>query len=167
MKYCRSKDTRCDCMLLFGSTLFVLIMMLWTRPASESSGIAVWSFIFFAMLGYELLFTLYALWQHRKYVLSQMGISVAYFQKWTKRIPWSSVSDIGICNLHYNTKRGWETVIRIAVGPEFEGPSHGAGAWNKENYSIKYQYRIIIIDYSEAKLEEFKSVCPLPIRDYR
>lgn len=163
MEYCRSQSTRYTQMFILGDLFLVLAVLAWIVLDDPDS---VMIFAFFFCFICTLVFSLYFLWHHRKYALSLDGISVAYIQKWTKLIPWSSISEVAVCE-YYRRKMGWETVIRIAVGPEFEGPSHGKGEWTKESYSIKYQYRIIIIDYSEIKLEEFKAICPLSIRDYR
>ena len=167
MKYCRSKATRFTYMLLWGGTLFILSTLLWKRSIVATDNPGVWNFFCCIFSGYVLLSSLLLLWQSRKYTLSKEGIAVAYIPKLAKLIPWGSISEVAICKMHYHTKTGWETVIRIAAGSELEGPSHGEGKWNQITYSITYQDRIIIIDYSEAKLEEFKAVCPLPIRDYR
>lgn len=164
MSYCRSKDIRRAHMITFGLLMNILAILAW-KLLTEPYGALLFFFLFYVVC--SLVFALYLLWQHRKYALSQEGIAVAYIPKWTRMIPWSSISEIAVCNLHYRTKLGWETVIRIVVGPEFEGPSHGNGKWAIERYSMKYHYRIILIDYTKETLEKFRAICPLPIPDYR
>ena len=164
MKYCRSKDIRHTHICTLGLLLFIVSILVWKLLRHPYGAL-----VFFLLLyvNSSLVFSLYLLWQHRKYALSQEGITVAYIPKWKRLIPWSSVSEISVCNVHYRTKQGWETVIRIAVGQEAEGPSYGDGKWSAERYSMKHHRRIILVDYSDAKLEEFRSICPFPIPDYR
>ena len=105
----------------------------------------------------------------RKYSISEAGITLIYPLKFTVTYSWNEISDLGICKVHYTTRGPVEylTAIRCVVGNERNGPSKGYGWWADSFYSVIHFSRIITILYSEARVEEFKKVCPLEIIDYR
>lgn len=173
MRYCRDESVRKPYIFVTIFLSIILSMELIRGPSTrvEASGvlstnpfygpiICIWSLL-------VLSFGLLLIWQLRKFSLSAEGISVAYFKSQVKFFRWDSITEIGICNVHFSTRGGAETVFRFVIGSEFRGPSHGYGNWATQSYSIRYQYRIIIIDYSDALRQELETVCPIPIRDYR
>ena len=172
MKYCRSKDVRS--LHIFTLSLLAVCAVMhggyaW-RFMQTRTGIGyVWLFIFVISF-YLLVFTMFAvwlIWKLRKYRLDKDGITVAYFQAFPRKIPWDAVSEVAVCRVHYSTRSGWETAIRVVVWAEYGGPSKGDGPWSYEQYSLFNHRRIIIINYTEEKLQEFIDLCPLTVVDYR
>jgi len=175
MKYCRTQDGR-NAFLIATSVIFLTFVILvihlrnLLRNTSETDygwffSFAVFSIVFFIVL--LLVMCVILLWKHRKYELHEEYISVAYFTKLPKLIPWENISEVAVCRVHFSTRGGWDTVIRIVVGHEKCGPREGYGPWSYQRYSLLHQNRIIIIDYTETKMKELADICPLPIRDYR
>lgn len=169
MKYCKSKDSRMGIYIIqallisMGLCIIVVQLMGELGAATWKDLIGVLVFIGCLCIANGLV----VIWMNRKYRLTPQGIETAYFPVHKKMIPWDQITEVAVCRVHYNTKLGWETVIRVVAGNEPYGPKRGDGLWSGIEYSIKNRSWIIIIDYTEAAKEEFQSVCTLPIVDYR
>ena len=175
MKYCRSKDGR-DAFIVATTVMVMCLLVIVTKSWSllqmhpENNSAWIYGFVYFSIVVFFIIALIVALmlvWKFRKFELTVEGIVVAYFSRFPRKIPWKMISEIAICRVHFTTRGGWDTVIRIVVGPEFEGPSQGNGSWSFERYSITHQDRIIIIDYTPETLKEFMEICPIPVHDYR
>lgn len=170
MRYCRCKDVRIGNsipLFVWCPLLIVMIGKLYDLRTAPWPDIVMFSFFVVVIAVAGLFFGWLFLWNRRKYKLSVDGLTVAYFRKKPRTIPWSSIAEVAVCKVHYNTKLGWETVIRIVIGDVFKVPEYDNKIWAHLEFSMKYHKNIIIIDYNDAIREEFEKICPIPIRDCR
>ena len=124
--------------------------------------------VFTLLIGYIFVMQIRTvLWANEKYAVTPEGLARQTINSPVRQHDWSEFSEIAVCKVHHETRDGPNTVIRCVIGPEFWGPSKVVGPWAKSAYSIKNRHRIVIIDYSDEVLEEFRAVCPLEIKDYR
>lgn len=105
----------------------------------------------------------------RKYTITHDGLVLVYPFNFTVTHTWEDLSEIAVCKVHYTTRGPTEymTAIRCVVGEEKNGPSKGYGWWADSLYSAIHFRKIITIIYSDERLDEFKTMCPLDIADYR
>jgi hypothetical protein len=105
----------------------------------------------------------------RRYSVTESGLVLEYPFRYTVIHPWETLSEIGICNVHYTARGPVEhlTAIRCVVGEEKKGPRHGYDCWAESWYSALHFRKVITILFTEERLEEFEKVCPVKIQDYR
>lgn len=105
----------------------------------------------------------------RRYLVSEDGIIVKYPFLPETLYPWDSISEIGICKVHY-ALRGCHflTAIRCVIGEEKNGPHKGYyGSWASEFYSMRHLRNVIIISYADYRAAELQKYYPKQIKDYR
>jgi hypothetical protein len=121
------------------------------------------SAIFTGVLGAG--FGLLAVWVHRKFRFLPDGIEVAYPFCRPKKIVWSDISEVAVCHIHRSKNRNGVIAIRIAVGDVFASSDDPYGLWQMcFEFSLKYQNNIIIFEYTKELEEEFRQICPIPIK---
>lgn len=105
----------------------------------------------------------------RKYSVSREGIRIQYPLCRPVFYPWEQISDVGICNVHYNTKGPLrhQVVLRIVIGPEDRGPKQGLGSWTGWGYELRHMQNVITLSYNSHRLLELEKLCPLGVADYR
>lgn len=143
------------------------IFMLLTAQSFGQGVAGMFLTVLGASLTYSMLITYLEIC--RKYCVSVDGITLLYPFKYTVFHPWSEISEIGICNIHYNHRNPvtYMVAIRIVIGEEKNGPSKGYGPWAESYYSARHFRTIVSILHSDERLKEFEDVCPLEIIDYR
>lgn len=137
---------------------------------AQSVGRAIAGLLLIALgLGFTWFFLISYFETCRKYAISEEGITLSYPFEYTVFHSWSEISEIGICNVHYNHRSPVThmVAIRIVMGKEKKGPSQGYDVWADSYYSAIHFRTIITVLYSDERLEEFEDVCPLEIIDYR
>ena len=105
----------------------------------------------------------------RKYSVSREGIRIQYPLCKPVFYPWEQISDVGICNVHYNTKGPLrhQVVLRIVIGPEDRGPKQGLGSWTGWGYELRHMQNVITLSYNSRRLLELEKLCPMGVADYR
>lgn len=105
----------------------------------------------------------------RKYSVSREGIRIQYPLCKPVFYPWEQISDVGICNVHYNTKGPLrqQVVLRIVIGPEERGPKKGMGNWVTWGYELRHMKNVITLIYNSRRLLELEKLCPMGVSDYR
>lgn len=154
------------------SALFLYIFLEWTyslfRVQTLIQGIVCVLGMMFG-LAFSCIMIMAYLEICRKYTISESGITLEYPFHFTVYHPWSEISEIGICNVHYTTRGPVEhlTAIRCVVCNEKNGPSKGHGWWADSFYGVIHFRVIITIIYSDERMIEFNRICPMEIIDYR
>lgn len=124
-------------------------------------------FLIFAV--YYGLFTSWV--SERKYEISPEGIYIKFPFKAKQLHRWSEFSEIALCKVHYAQQSDFHrAAIRCVIGREEGGPKRARKAnekWAFASYEYRKYKQIISIYYTEERYEEFRALCPLPIKDYR
>lgn len=122
-----------------------------------------------------LLFICYALlnWfvNERKYRVSERGITVQYPFGIRRVYVWSDFRDITLCKVRFIPKdpRSYSIAIRCAVETEYPGPRSAFSAdesWSKEFYDTLHWEKLVTIESTPERYQEFASFCPQTIHDY-
>ncbi len=107
----------------------------------------------------------------RKYRVTERGISVQYPFGVHMEYVWSDFRDITLCKVRYAPKdRGYSVAIRCATETEYPGPRSAFLAnekWTTEFYDTMHWRTLVTIEYTPERYEEFATVCPQTIHDYR
>ena len=111
--------------------------------------------------------------------LYQATVEKFSLQNFKKKImySWDEISEISICDVHNAAKgHSHEKVIRVVIGYEKNGPTNykcprnfsgRLERWRGLMYSFLHYKKIILIEYSEERLNQIKEVCGKEIKDYR
>lgn len=122
------------------------------------------SIIFIGVLGTGV--GLLVVWTHRKFRFFPDGIEVAYPFSRPKKIVWSDVAEVAVCHIHRSKNRNGVIAIRIAVGDVFVSTDDPYGLWQMcFKYSLKYRNNIFIFEYTKELEEEFRQICPIPVKN--
>ncbi len=123
---------------------------------------------------FSIVFVLALLWSYitsRKYQIDEHGITVRYPFGIRRKYPWSAISEVAICKIHYASKSASHAVgIRCAIGSESCVPSNAKSAredWTSMTYEIMHFWKLITVYYTKERLEEFEKYYPSEIKDYR
>ena len=116
-------------------------------------------------------FTLVSLASVRRYSLSENGLTIIYPFGIKKVYSWEVFNEIALCKVHYaSASTAHKLAIRCVVGEEKRGPKQaivGKERWATMEYEVVHFGKVITIYYSDDRYNEFKSVCPIEITDYR
>lgn len=107
----------------------------------------------------------------RKYRIDSDGLTLQYPFGILKHYKWEEFSEIALCKVHYASKVvSYKLAIRCVVGEEKRGPKRAVVAkewWSRIDYEAWHFGKIITIYHTDERYEEFLSLCPFPIGDYR
>lgn len=128
--------------------------------------------IFSAGIIWGLEFLIVIIMQERKYKVEQQGLTIRYPFGIVVNYPWTDFNEIAICKVRYSSRVSeiYSIAIRCVVGEEKHGPKHSKQPnerWSRETYEALHFNRIISIEFSNERYEEFRSACAVPIVDYR
>ena len=122
-------------------------------------------------------FFLYLIYISREYCVAEEYLLLQNFKNKVHKYLWEEVSEISICDIHHASK-GYlhEKVIRIVIGEERNGPTNpkcprkmgsSLERWRSASYSFIHCRNIILIEYSEEKLNQIQCVYKKEIKDYK
>ena len=105
----------------------------------------------------------------RKYAVSQHGLTIKYPLLKPFLYTWDQISEVSVCNVHYTRKGALrhEMVLRIAIGPEKNGPKQGLGNWSSWEYEFFHINNVITLRYSSSRMLQLEKLCPFGVTDYR
>ena len=107
----------------------------------------------------------------RQYKIDANGMTLRYPFGIIRFYGWDEFKEIALCKVHYASASNKHILaIRCALVDEKQGPKHAVVAkerWSKIEYEVLHFGKIITIYYTEDRYAEFKSVCPVPVKDYR
>ena len=103
----------------------------------------------------------------RDYAVNDNGIVIRYLKTFRVEYPWSSISQISVCDINHAAKDSgvFDIAIRIVVGTEAAGPVacrdsvHGDKfiRWRRMEYSTIYFRTILNVEYSASRLAEIQT----------
>lgn len=172
-----SKKTRVICSLC--CILFLVCATIILIGLSGCSTVSVW-----ILWGWLAAFGLIALaiWNcliflARSYQVTEKVFELKNFKKKVLQYSWEEISEISVCDVHHATKSYvHDKVIRVVLAPEKNGPTNpkcsrhvgtGLERWRDYSYSLKNYRKIILIEYSEERLNQIQEVYKKEIKDYR
>lgn len=119
----------------------------------------------------------YLIFSSRAYKVMEKGIFIRNFKRKVIEYSWDEISEISICDVHHASKSLYhEKVIRVVIGNEKNGPSNlkcpcnllnGRERWRNASYGLRHYKKIILIEYSEERLNQIQTVSKKEIKDYR
>lgn len=119
----------------------------------------------------------YLIFTSRAYQVTEEFFVLKNFKKKVFQYSWKEIPEISVCDVHHATKSyAHDKVIRVVLGTEKNGPTNpkcsrhvgtGLERWRDYSYSLKYYKKIILIEYSEERLNQIQEVYKKEIKDYR
>lgn len=149
--------------LCMGIGLIVMaVVQTYKDPAALAAYILVFvigaAFCAFCIFGYAI--------DTREYAVTDTGIQIRYLGKFNDEYRWQDVSHICVCDVNYAPKdhTTFLLAVRIAFGPEKDGPANGktvanastVAKWRKSEYHFIHFRKILLIDYSEQVADEIR-----------
>ena len=118
-----------------------------------------------AYLRYSILFELCF---SREYELDRNGIRIRYLKCFVRSYPWESINKICLCSVHFSRRTDtFDQVIWCCAGALPDGPPNPETKWTQAGYTLRHFRTALQIEFSLERLQEFQTLAPLPIEDYR
>lgn len=104
----------------------------------------------------------------RKFLINHHGIDVIYCNGTSKFYPWEQFADVCICDVNHNYGGGFDTVIRLGLHTEKNGPLNphkqygmdGREKWRNEWYLFSHYKEVICLEYSKDRMDQVSEFCP-------
>ena len=165
--------SKCESAFFLVALVFcVFVSFIWITITEAFSGIVLALFIIFILFWFVMLLLSAAnlIVQNRKYAVDNHGITISSFGNRRTFYPWQSFRDIGICKVHYTSRLpyDYDVVIRFSQMDESSGPKSGTwGPWATEFYDLIHFRKLLLITFTQARLDQLTAIYPDEIADYR